>query len=203
MSNTTRTSIIAIAALIIGGLIGYGYSTQLPISVTSTDVSVKTPVGDAALKDAKAGIYHLDGAASAVGKDNLDKAATELSDAKAQFTALKTVATDKTQPILVAQEAVIVHQFVPSKDFEAVGAAGTKSAGAADMLLTKGQSTKPLALSDYSISFGDLKVETEFANTHIDLAIEAAKNGDKAETAKQIKSARSAVTFTFADDTGD
>lgn len=195
MTNTTRTSIFAVVALIIGGVVGYGFGASQPISVTSTDVALNAPAGNAALANARAGILHLDKAAVAVGDGDLHKATSELTDAKTQFAELKKVAADKTQPILVAQEAVIVHRFTPRPDLEAVGEVGKDSANAASLTLTRGHSTKPLALSDYSIGFGNLNVETESANTHVALAIEAAKKGDKAETAKEIRAARGAITF--------
>ena len=200
MTSTARTSIIAIATLIVGGVIGYGYNASLPVSVTSTDVATDAPFGNKVLTEARTGILHLDDAAAAIGKGDLAKAENELSGAKASFDDVKKEATDKTQPIRVAQEAVIIHQFAPSPDFEAVGAVGKSDATAAGMALTKGWKTKPLALSDYSISFGDLAVETDFATTHIDLAVEAAKGGNKADAAKQIKEARRAITFTFSGD---
>ncbi len=200
MNNTARTSIIAIAALAVGGLAGYGYNASLPVSVTSTDVAVSAPSGDAALGHARAGISHLDNAARAVGKGNLDKAAEELKIAKGDFSDVAKVNVHDQQPVLLAQEAVIVHQFTPSPDFVAVGSADANAADMAGMSLSKGRTTKPLALSDYSIIFGDLSVDTDLVTTHIDLAIQEAKAGKKSGVAEQIKQARGAISFAISGD---
>lgn len=200
MNSTIRTALVAAGALVVGLGAGYAYSASLPLSVTSTDVATNAPAGEAALASARAGIVHLDKATADIGKETFDKAGDELAKAKAAFADVAKASTDGKQPVMVAQEAVIAHSFTPGKVLEATGSVGAAGFDAASMSLTRGSKTRPLALTDYSISFGDLNVDTDMATKQIDLAMAAVKDGKKAAASEAIMAARGAVTFSFNGD---
>lgn len=200
MNNAARFTIVAAAAFVVGGLAGYTYFETRPITVTSTDVSVAVPSGPQALGHARDGMAALDAAVKDIDKGSLDQAAAGLAKAKTQFASLAKEAGDQPQPIPVAQEAIIVHQFTPSKLNEMVGTAGKDTGSSADMAITAGGKTRPLALDDYSLSFGDVNVATDAAAQHIDNAIAAAKDGKKDLARKEILAARGAVTVAFSGD---
>lgn len=200
MNSTTRTVLVAAGALVVGLGAGYAYNASLPVSVTATDVATNAPAGEAALASARAGIAHLDKATADIGKEAYVKAGDELAKAKAAFGDVAKAATDGKQPVMVAQEAVIAHSFTPGKVLEATGSVGAKGFDAASMSLTKDGKTRPLAMTDYSISFGDLNVDTDMAAKQIDLAMTAAKDGKKAAASEAIMAARSAITFSFNGD---
>lgn len=195
MNTTARTTLIAIAALVVGGLAVYGYETTQPISVTSTDVAMNAPSGDAALAHARTGIAHLDAAATAISIDDFDVAKASLEAAKSEFQGVAEAAQNTDQPIIVAQEAVIVNRFSPDTDVETFGTADTAGAEAGAMTISRGNSTTPLALQDYTINFGDLNVDTQAVIKNIDAALTAANSSDKSKTEESIKAARGAITF--------
>ena len=66
---------------------------------------------------------------------------------------------------------------------------------AADMVLTQGHKSRSMTLKDYSISFGDLSVDTDVVNSHLDKAYMAAKRGKKDIAVNEVKAAREAITF--------
>ncbi|WP_144098591.1 hypothetical protein [Croceicoccus sediminis] len=200
MNTSIRTTLIAAGALVVGALAGYGYNASLPITVTSTDVTMNAPSGDAALAHAQSGIQQLDSAAIAVDDGTFEVASNALNRAKSEFAEVGKAAADNDEPVTVAQEAVIAHKFTPGPDLESFGTFGAEGASAGGMALTKGRSTSPLALSDYSIRFGDLDVDTQLANSKIDAALAATQAGRKADAIKAITAARGAITFTFNGD---
>ena len=200
MNNTARTSIIAIATFVAGGLVVYGYTAIRPLAVTTANVAVSEPSGHAALTDTRAGILQLNAADEDIGKGKLDEAADAIADAKSKFINAKKLAPSKNEPLLVAQEALIIHEFKPQKDYETVGVAAPGEADASGMSLTQGHRTRPLALKDYSISFGDLSIDTDVIGNHLDKAYTAAKRGKKDTAASEVMAARSAINFQFNGD---
>lgn len=197
MNTTARTTMIAIGALVVGGLAVYGYQASQPISVTSTDVAMNAPSGEAALAHARTGIMHLDAAAIAIDTDDFVTAKSSLEAAKSEFQGVADAASSKHQPVIVAQEAVIIHRFAPNSGIETFGTANSTGAEAGAMTLSRGHSTTPLALKDYTINFGDLNVNTDLVATHIDAAITAAGSDEKSKATEAIQAARGAITFTM------
>jgi len=200
MNNTARTSIIAVATFVVGGLLVYGYTAMRPLAVTTTKVAVNEPAGHAALTDTQAGIRHLNAADREISKGELNRAADDVAGAKLKFLDAAKKATVKSEPLLVAQEALIVHEFGPEKAFQAVGVATPDEADAADMVLTQGRKSRPMTLKDYSISFGDLSIDTNVVNSHLDKAYMAAKRGQKNLAANEVTAARDAITFVLTGD---
>lgn len=200
MNNTRRTGIVAVATFLAGGLLVFGYYTMRPLAVTTTNLSVDEPAGHAALTDTQAGIRQLNSAEREINKGKLDEAADSVAGAKFKFLDAAKQAVNKTQPLLVAQEALIVHEFKPVKTLQIPGAAKADEANAADVVLMQGHNSRPMTLKDYSISFGDLSIDTNIVNSHLDKAYMAAKRGEKAIAANEVKAARDAITFEFNGD---
>ena len=204
MNNTSRTSIIALATFVAGGVLVYGYTMLQPLAVTTANVAVSEPSGHAALADTRAGLLQLNAADEDISKGKLDRAADAIAGAKSKFLSAEKLAPSKNEPLLVAQEALIIHEFKPQKDYETVGVAAPEEADASGMLLTQGHRLRPLALKDYSISFGDLSVDTKAIDNHLDKAYAAAKRGEKDLAANEVTAARAAINFEFnGDQIGD
>jgi hypothetical protein len=162
---------------------------------------MRAPSGDAALAHAHSASLYLDNAAAAADMDDLSRAAYELANAKSQFLNVEHAATNTSQPILVAQEVVIARQYRPGHGFAFLDATNVdESANVTQLAITKGWKMKPLSLKDYSISFGDLNVQTDLAVGHLDLGIAAAREGNKDRIAAEIAAARSAIVVEFNGD---